>query len=75
MWSQDDLIAQAILFFLAGFETVSTTMSFLVHELALHPEVQERLVEEIRENEAKNGGKFDYNSITNMNYLDMVVSG
>lgn len=75
VWSQDDLVAQALLFFLAGFETTSTTLSFLVHELALNPEVQERLVEEIRENEAKNGGKFDYNSIINMTYLDMVVSG
>ncbi|KOB74837.1 Cytochrome P450 [Operophtera brumata] len=74
VWSQDDLVAQAVLFFLAGFETVSTTMSFLIHELALHPEVQERLVNEIRENEDKNVGKFNYNSIINMTYMDMVCT-
>lgn len=50
-------------------------MSFLLHELALNPDIQERLVKEIRENEARNGGKFDYNSIQSMTYLDMVVSG
>jgi hypothetical protein len=50
-------------------------MSFTLHELAVNPEIQEKLVAEIKENEIKNGGKFDYNSIQNMVYMDMVVSG
>nr|ULR85444.1 cytochrome P450 [Spodoptera frugiperda] len=74
-WSDSDLIAQAVVFFVAGFETVSTAMSFLLYELALHPDIQERLAQEIKENDAKNGGKFDFNSIQNMVYMDMVVSG
>ncbi|KAL0841632.1 hypothetical protein ABMA28_015287 [Loxostege sticticalis] len=73
-WSDNDLIAQAVLFFIAGFETVATAMSFAIHELALNPDVQDRLVKEIKENEAKNDGKFDYKSIQNMTYMDMVVS-
>ncbi|KOB68945.1 Microsomal cytochrome P450 [Operophtera brumata] len=73
-WSDEDLVSQAFLFFLAGFETVSSTMSFLLHELAVNPDVQERLVQEIRENDEKSGGKFDYSSIQNMTYMDMVVS-
>nr|ARI68318.1 CYP9A112 [Mythimna separata] len=74
VWSDDDLIAQAVLFFIAGFEGISSGMSFLFYELALNPDVQERLAQEIRETDAKNGGKFDFNSIQNMVYLDMVVS-
>ncbi|CAH0397698.1 unnamed protein product [Chilo suppressalis] len=74
VWADEDLIAQAVLFFIAGFETVSSAMSFALHELAVNPDVQEKLVAEIRENEKKNGGKFDYNSIQNMVYMDMVVS-
>ncbi|KAJ8728458.1 hypothetical protein PYW08_016843 [Mythimna loreyi] len=74
VWTDDDLIAQAVLFFFAGFETVSSGMSFLMYELALNPDVQERLVQEIKETDAKNGGKFDFNSIQNMPYMDMVVS-
>ncbi|CAD0254266.1 unnamed protein product [Spodoptera exigua] len=73
-WSDGDLVAQAVLFFIAGFETVSSGMSFLLHELAMNPDVQERLAQEIKENDAKNGGKFDFNSIQNMTYMDMVVS-
>ncbi|KAJ0177501.1 hypothetical protein K1T71_007510 [Dendrolimus kikuchii] len=74
VWSNDDLIAQAVVFFIAGFEAVSVAMSFTLHELALHPEIQERLYQEIKENERKHGGKFDYNSIQSMKYMDMVVS-
>lgn len=75
VWSDDDLCAQAILFFLAGFDTVSSAISFLLYELAVHPDVQEKLYQEIRENEAKNNGNFDYHSVQNMVYMDMVVSG
>ncbi|XP_026324881.1 probable cytochrome P450 9f2 [Hyposmocoma kahamanoa] len=74
VWSDDDLIAQAILFFVAGFETVSSAMSFLLYELAINPDMQEKLYQEIRKNDAQNKGKFDYNSVQNMVYMDMVVS-
>lgn len=69
------MCAQAILFFAAGFESISSTISFLLYELAVNPDVQERLYQEIRDNEVKNNGKFDYTSIQNMIYMDMVVSG
>lgn len=68
-------MAQALLFLLAGFETVSTAFSFLLHELALDFDIQDRLLAEIKENDKKNGGKFDYNSVQSMVYLDMVISG
>ncbi|XP_026318080.1 cytochrome P450 9e2-like [Hyposmocoma kahamanoa] len=74
VWSDDDLCAQAVLFFIAGFESVSTALSFLLYELAINPDVQDKLYQEIKENEAKNNGQFDYNSIQNMVYMDMVVS-
>ncbi|XP_047529705.1 uncharacterized protein LOC125065894 [Vanessa atalanta] len=74
-WSDIDLVAQAVLFFIGGFETISISMSFALRELALHPEVQERLAKEIREHHAKNGGKLNFNSIQNMTYMDMVTSG
>nr|CAD7403290.1 unnamed protein product [Timema poppensis] len=38
------LTAQCFMFFMAGFETSSTTMSFCVYELAINPEVQDRLL-------------------------------
>ncbi|CAH1645259.1 unnamed protein product [Spodoptera littoralis] len=74
VWTDDELVAQAVVFFIAGFESISTGMVFLLYELATNPDVQERLAQEIKETDAKNGGKFDFNSIQNMVYMDMVVS-
>lgn len=49
-------------------------MTFLLYELAINPDIQDKLVEEIRETKRKSNG-FDYNNIQYMKYLDMVVSG
>ncbi|KAI5652183.1 cytochrome p450 domain-containing protein [Phthorimaea operculella] len=73
-WDDDALVAQAVLFFVAGFDTISSVMSFLLYELALNPDIQDRLVEEIKEVSAKHGGKVDFNTIQDMTYLDMCVS-
>nr|ACZ97417.2 cytochrome P450 CYP9A36 [Zygaena filipendulae] len=74
VWTDDDLTAQATLFFFAGFETVSTVMTFLLYELAVNPDIQDKLVKEIKETHQKNNGKIDYSSIQHMKYMDMVVS-
>jgi len=43
------LIAACATFFIAGYETSSTTMSFALWELSKHPEIQKRLRQEIQE--------------------------
>jgi cytochrome P450 len=74
-WTEDDLVAQAVIFLLGGFETVSSVITFALHELAIHPEVQEKLVKEIKEYEVKTKGQLDYNSLQGMQYMEMVLSG
>ena len=43
----DEVISQGILFLPAGYDTTATTITFLLYNLALHPDIQERLHEEI----------------------------
>lgn len=67
--------AQAFAFFAAGFETTSTTISYCLYELALNPEVQEKVQSEIDEVSKLPGG-ITYDRITNeLEYLHMVFSG
>lgn len=73
--SDFEIAAQAMIFFLAGFETVSSTLSFTVYELAINPEIQDKLIEEIHAVYEENQGKPTYEAITNMKYMDMVISG
>ncbi|KAK7867290.1 hypothetical protein R5R35_002117 [Gryllus longicercus] len=68
------LAAQAFVFFLAGFETSATTMSFALHELAVNPDIQEKLREEVDATYEKCGGKLTYDAVQEMDYLDKVLS-
>jgi len=38
-----NMTSQAFIFFLAGFETSSTLMSFVAHEIAVNSDIQEKL--------------------------------
>lgn len=72
----DDLItSQAFVFFIAGFETSSTTMSNALYELALNQKIQNSLREEIDEVYAKYDGDFGYDNIKKMSYLDKIFKG
>lgn len=70
----DDIVAQAFIFFLAGFDTSSTLMCHLMHELAMCPDVQEKLREEVDKYIAEGNGELSYESLAKMEYMDMVVS-
>lgn len=71
----EQMAAQTFVFFLAGFETSSTTMAFCLYELARHPDIQERLRKEIFENLKKTNDQLTYEGLHDMEYLDQVVSG
>ncbi|WP_445133600.1 cytochrome P450 [Streptomyces sp. DW26H14] len=47
--TEDDVRSEAIAMFGAGTETVSTTMTWLLHEFIAHPEVYARVVAELDE--------------------------
>jgi len=72
----DGLItSQAFVFFVAGFETSSMTMSHALYELALNQQIQDMLREEIDQEYIKHGNNLTYERIKKMNYLDKVFKG
>lgn len=74
-WTDDELVAQCFLFFAAGFDTSSTLLSFVAHELAVNPDVQQRLYEEVCEVEKTlNGKPLPYDVLQKMKYIDCVIS-
>ncbi|XP_077284743.1 cytochrome P450 6B1-like [Arctopsyche grandis] len=68
------MAAQVFVFFIAGFETSSTLMSFALYELARHKDIQSKLIMEIDTILDKSGGKMTYENIMEMDYLEMVVN-
>ncbi|VEN53746.1 unnamed protein product [Callosobruchus maculatus] len=66
------VIAQAVQFFLAGFETTSSAISYTLYELCKHPKYQNTLREEIKATVAKDGD-ITYENLMGMKYLDMCI--
>lgn len=73
-WDDDYLIAQCLLFFVAGFSTTSIALTLLAYELALNPDVQKKLIEEVDEVNVKTGGKLTYTALQSMKYMQMNVN-
>lgn len=67
--------AQAFVFFFAGFETSSATIAYALYELAINPDIQEKVDEEIDELLNSMDGCSYENCVNNTKYLDMVVYG
>jgi len=75
VWTDDELVAQCFLFFLAGFDTSSTLLSFFAYELCINPDIQQKLYEEIQETHRILGGKkLSYDALQKMKYMDMCIS-
>ncbi|XP_063772979.1 cytochrome P450 3A9-like [Pseudophryne corroboree] len=67
-----EIMAQAIIFILAGFETTSVTLTYLFYNLATHPDVQQRLQEEV-DSFLPDKANPTYEILKKMEYLDMVI--
>ena len=68
-----ECVAQGFVFMFAGADTSSTTISYAITELSLHPEIQDKLRTEILD--VSKGGELTYDNLHEMNYLNKVVNG
>nr|QYA71985.1 cytochrome P450 [Anoplophora glabripennis] len=72
--TNEEITAQALIFFIAGFDSVSSAMCFTTYELTVNQDVQERLREEVYSTCKACKGKLTYDALLQMKYLDMVIS-
>ncbi|KAK7806238.1 hypothetical protein U0070_008901, partial [Myodes glareolus] len=68
-----EMAAQTVIFIFAGYEATSTSISFIMYELATHPDVQKKLQDEI-DRVLPNKAPVTYDALMGMEYLDMVVN-
>lgn len=69
-----DLAAQCFMFFLAGFETSTTALSYALYELSLNQELQNKTRVEIEKVLDKYNGEITYDSIMAQEYVGQVIN-
>uniref|UniRef100_A0A2P2I7R7 Cytochrome P450 6k1-like n=1 Tax=Hirondellea gigas TaxID=1518452 RepID=A0A2P2I7R7_9CRUS len=75
--TEEVITAQCVLFYMAGYDTTATTLSFVSYCLALHPGIQQRLMQEIEdviEQCCPGDSAVTYEAIQQMTYLEMVFA-
>ncbi|KAL0270236.1 UNVERIFIED_CONTAM: hypothetical protein PYX00_007708 [Menopon gallinae] len=65
--------AQCFIFFGAGFESSSSALTFCLYELALNPDIQKRLQDEIDSTLIDCDNEMTYETLLEMEYLDKIV--
>ncbi|XP_063369398.1 cytochrome P450 6B5-like [Cydia amplana] len=70
--TDEDIAAQAYIFYAAGYESSASTMGFLLYQLALNQDIQEKLYEEIKE--ALENREMTYDAIMNLSYMEKVFN-
>ncbi|XP_071382422.1 thromboxane-A synthase-like [Centroberyx affinis] len=73
MLTEDEIVGQAFVFFLAGYDTSSNTLGFTCYLMAIHPECQRKVQEEVDQFIARHESP-DYTTVQELKYLDMVIS-
>lgn len=74
-FTEIQIVANAFVMFGAGFETVSTALSFCLYELALKKHIQDRVRSDIASKISKHNGEINNEFLLDLNYLDMVLAG
>ncbi|XP_028644431.1 cytochrome P450 3A25 isoform X2 [Grammomys surdaster] len=68
-----EMAAQSVIFIFGGYDATSTSISFIMYELATRPDVQKKLQDEI-DRALPNKAPVTYDALMDMEYLDMVVN-
>lgn len=56
-----------------GFETTSTVLTFAVHLLANHKDIQDRARKVVKETLQRHNNEWTYDAIMEMKYLEQIV--
>ncbi|CAF2795057.1 unnamed protein product [Rotaria sp. Silwood2] len=67
-----EMLGQALVFLVAGYETTSVLMSFFFYVMATEPVIQEKVYNEIRQELGDD--EVTYEKLSQLQYLDMVIN-
>ncbi|XP_078614493.1 cytochrome P450 3A24-like [Branchiostoma floridae x Branchiostoma japonicum] len=71
--SKKEIKSNAVLFWIAGYETTANTISLTAYNLAVNQEAQDKVIDEV-DSIIEKRGKLDYEAVNEMPFLEMCVN-
>lgn len=71
--TMNEAAAQAFIFFLAGFETTSTTISFALMEMSMNPTIRNQARSELLRVLEEHDNKITYETVSDLRYMESIV--
>ena len=71
--TNEEILAQCVTFIAAGYETTANALTYTAYLLALNPDIQEKLIGQVKEYFAGHPDVSLYDMAQELTYLDMVV--
>jgi len=72
---ESQIVANAFNMYGAGFETISSAITFSLYEFAMNKHVQDKVRNEINSKIIKYNGEITYEMLMELDYLNMAMSG
>ncbi|XP_062868643.1 cytochrome P450 3A40-like [Trichomycterus rosablanca] len=68
-----EILSQSLIFIFGGYETTSTTLTYLLYNLTVNPDCMKKLVEDI-DDTFPNNTPVTYDALMKMEYLEMAIN-
>lgn len=72
--SMEQATAQAFFYFIAGYETTSTTLTFCIYELSQNQELQEKARQHVMSVLNRGNCELTYESVNELDYIEKIVN-
>lgn len=72
--TESEISAQCFIFFIAGYETTATLLTYASYSMALNQDIQEKLYGEIMDAFVGPDQEVDYDTLLKLPYLDAILS-
>ncbi|XP_054161126.1 cytochrome P450 3A30-like [Oppia nitens] len=74
MLATEEVVANVFSLFQGAFDGHSISMTFITYELAVNPDCQQRVYDEISQCWDQSTGQFDFETLVRLDYLDACIS-